>query len=192
MIHISSNKVWDIGDDEEIERLIDKAIRILLIHPEFEKFLWKNRKTLIKIYDDETFGEVVSQIHKIIMEITREMALEKMEHTSALKSLAKNVNLSNLKGVFKHVAGKSDLNEIEVDSPLNEDDEQKLQNMSDEEWTKYAQQKDGDKQDKDKAQKYAFWNITVYNELKKCFGINDKARESYLWSFLLSIACCIV
>eukprot|EP01084_Bolivina_argentea_P111714 199274_1 len=40
-------------------------------------------------------------------------------------------------------------------------------------------------------QKYAFWNISVYNELKKSFGINNKARESYLWSFLLSIACCI-
>ena len=35
--------IWDIGEDEETERLIDKAIRILLIHPEFGSNSFSNQ-----------------------------------------------------------------------------------------------------------------------------------------------------
>ena len=174
--------IWDIGDDEEIEKLIDKAIRILLVHPEFEKLLWKNKKELTKIYDDKSFGEVVSKIQRIILKITQEIAMEQIENTSAFSSL----KLGNLKGVFGkiHVRGKSVDND---NDNSDEKEEKKVEDMTAGEL--YGFDEDG----KSKAEKYAFWNMRVYNDLKKVFNIEkDIAKESYLWSFLLSIACCIV
>ena len=182
--------IWDIGDDEEIEKLIDKAIRILLINPEFENFLWKNKKTLTKIYDDKSFGQVVSQIHGIIMDITQEMVIAQMETTSTLQSLKQTVNLGSLQGMFKHVTSKSDQdddNELEINTVQNKEEDKELAALSDDEV--YRINTDSEM---NMAEKYAFWNMTVYNELKKVFNITNKARESYLWSYLLSVACCIV
>eukprot|EP01084_Bolivina_argentea_P111704 199253_1 len=182
--------IWDIGDDEEIERLIDKALRILLIHPEFEKFIWKNKQTLSKIYTDQSFGEVVSEIPKIIKRITQEMVVLQIENTSAFSKIKKNVNISNLKGMFKHAAGKSDLvDAAEIEMKMYDQEEKQLENLSDQEL--YDYEDDNELDSTELAQKYAFWNISVYKELKKCFSIKNKAQESYLWSFLLSIACCI-
>eukprot|EP01083_Nonionella_stella_P300258 1024030_1 len=149
--------IWDIGEDEEIEQLIDKALRILLIHPAFDTLLWKNQKNIQKLYNDVSFGEIVSQIHGILSDITEEMIKAKIESTSALKGLTDLTD--SIGGMIQNIGGKSEEKEKEIDAS--------------------------------RASKYAFWNVTVYKELKNAFSINNKAKKSYFWSFLVAIACTI-
>eukprot|EP01083_Nonionella_stella_P176726 619094_1 len=172
--------IWDIGEDEEIEQLIDKALRILLIHPAFDTLLWKNKDAIQNLYADGTFGDIVSQIHGILFKITEAMVVAKIENTSALKSMK-----GTLSGMVKHIAAQSELNETEIDATVNAtEEEEEMKNMSASDLYNF-----GDKEQR--ASDYAFWNISVYKDLKDAFGIDNKAKETYLWSFLVAIACCI-
>eukprot|EP01083_Nonionella_stella_P287342 978035_1 len=151
--------IWDIGEDEEIEQLIDKALRILLIHPDFDTLLWKNKDSIEKLYEDGNFGEIVSQIHPILLKITAATVVAKMENTSALKSL------QNFTGT---VTTKTCCGFATAGTEQEQTKERHLQQSQ-----------------------YAFWNSTVYKQLKDAFVLNTKAKEAYFWSFLVSIACCI-
>eukprot|EP01083_Nonionella_stella_P287343 978036_1 len=156
--------IWDIGEDEEIEQLIDKALRILLIHPDFDTLLWKNKDSIEKLYEDGNFGEIVSQIHPMMEIILHEItaAMAKIENTSAFRQ-----SLMNLKTVTTRAVS---------------DDSAKTFSKAEEEQKKekHLQQS-----------QYAFWNRTVYKHLMDAFVLKTKANQAYFWSFLVSIACCI-
>ena len=154
-----------------------------------DKKIWKNHENLSKLYNDETFGIIAAEIHKIIEQITQEMAVHTIETTSTLKKLTGKVGVDNIKEMFKHVAGNISSSDIYASRTL--DSTQKEEMKSNEKAnTDHLLGIEDDQ--KPKTSKYAFWNISVYNSLKKAFAINSKAKETYLWSFLLSIACCIV
>eukprot|EP01083_Nonionella_stella_P222605 794151_1 len=143
--------IWSTGEDEEIEVLIDKAIRILLIHPAFDTLLWKNKDSIQKLYADASFGDIVSQIHGTLFKITEAMVVAKIENTSALKSLTGTIS-----GMAKHIAAQSELNQVDIDATVDAtEEEEEMKNMS-----------ASDLYNFERASDYAFWNISVYKDLK--------------------------
>eukprot|EP01083_Nonionella_stella_P068281 181194_1 len=158
--------IWDIGEDEEIEQLIDKSLRILLIHPDFDKLLWKNKKNIRKLYADGNFGAIVSKIHPILTEITTAMAI-KIENPSFLDNA--RASYTNLKTAV--TTGSVSDDSAKTCCCFSKEEEEKK---------KHLQQS-----------QYAFWNSTVYKHLKDEFVLKTKANQAYFWSFLVSIACCI-
>eukprot|EP01083_Nonionella_stella_P222606 794153_1 len=160
--------IWGAGEDEQIEQMIDKALRILLIHPAFDTLLWKNKDSIQKLYADASFSDIVSQIHGILFKITEAMVVAKIENTSALKSLTGTIS-----GMAKHIAAQSELNQVDIDATVDAtEEEEEMKNMSASDLYHFS-----DKQQR--ASDYAFWNISVYKDLKNAFGIDNKAKETY-------------
>ena len=62
-------QIWDVGETEKGEKLIDKAIRLLLVHPRFGKKIWENARAIEKLYNDNTFYQIVSQIRSEVIYI---------------------------------------------------------------------------------------------------------------------------
>ena len=131
--------LWDIGDNDDIEALIDSAIRLLLIHPMFEDTIWKDRRIVSQIYNDNTFWKVPLMIPDLVEQISNEITLMQIERKRVIKGLG--IGLDALKSIMPF-GGKKKSTDDNKDNTVEEIDPEQGKNMNDAELFGYDDQDD--------------------------------------------------
>ena len=216
--------IWDVGEDESLEQLIDKAIRLLLLHPTFVEKIWKNKDDNLKqLYNDKSFGEIVSKVHHDVMnicEITFIQEIKRKQIKTETRKATTRRTISMAKNKNSHVQTALELASIndEIKANINAvATAGKMQGIRIERGTETTSSQASINNKKssvelvesvddghvDEQFRLAESNnlILSYKDLKEMnekFGIktgsngnDERQKELYLWSFLLSLACTI-